>query len=261
MRKVKRLISYYFDNLPILFFVKNWWVVILGYLGLIDLSPGVFLYLKSGIKFLIVHHLDALVLREIMWDNEYRFLQKKSPMTVIDIGANIGTFSIFAANLNKNNKIYSFEPSPATFSQLRKNLCLNDIDNVTTINAAIFSKRGKLKLYENGMSGQRSLYSVGKSKRYTEVETASLESQIKKFSIQKIDFLKIDREGSEYEILGALKRTTFKMIETIAMEYHELNKNQKREILIDISKRNNFAIEVKPHHIESNTGYIWATKN
>lgn len=260
IKKIKRLLRYYIENLPVILLVSNWWVVLLGYLNLLKLSDGIFLYLRNGMKFLIVHHLDALVLREIIWSNEYKFAQTKDSMTIVDIGANIGTFSIYCNSISNKNRIIALEPSPATFKQLKKNLCVNDVENVEAHQVAIFSKPGILKLYDNVMSGQRSLFSSKNNRHYTEVTTTTLERIMRKHKIKKIDFLKMDCEGSEYEILSSLKSSTYRKIDSIALEYHELKRGQNKIILVDILEKNGFKVEIKPHTIEKNIGYIWASK-
>lgn len=260
MNKVLRIYKYFLQTFSIIFLAKNWWIVYAGYFHLIDLSQGYILKLRNGLQFKILHHLDALVLNEIIWGNDYRFKPDASPMTIVDVGANIGAFSIYAANLSPESIVYSFEPSPETFKQLLQNIKLNKIKNIVPVNKAVFSKDTTLKLYENGMSGQKSVYQAKKNTEYEKISAVSLDSFIKKNKIKKIDFLKLDCEGSEYEILGHLSKQTFSIIDRIALEYHELNKSQHRSSLKKVLENNQFKVEVHKHNIEPNIGYMWARR-
>src|SRR3990167_2652221 len=82
--------------------------------------------------------------------------------TVIDIGAHIGSFSIFAARDAQGGKGYSFEPDPANFAQLTKNINANRAENVTASKRAVYTTSGEAYLSQNILnSAERSLYQKG----------------------------------------------------------------------------------------------------
>ncbi|MFH0936553.1 MAG: FkbM family methyltransferase [Candidatus Woesearchaeota archaeon] len=118
-------------------------------------------------------------------------------MTVIDIGAHIGYYTLIAAKLiGKKGKVYSFEPNPDNFALLKKNIEENGYKNVTLINKAISNKKGFLKLFINPeSSGGASIYEKENAKYYTNIIATTLDESLK--NIKKIDIIKMDIEGAE----------------------------------------------------------------
>lgn len=141
---------------------------------------------------------------------------------VIDIGANIGVFSILAATLGAV-WIYSYEPSPDEFRWFNYNVNLNDLDDIIkTFNLAVGARKGKAELsIDMNNPGGHHLRRVDElPKRSLSVECVTLKDIFKTNRIEKCDFLKMDCEGSEYDILlssdECLGRTG-----KISLEYHD----------------------------------------
>lgn len=144
---------------------------------------------------------------------------------VVDIGANIGVFSIYAAR--KVGKVLSFEPCLENFEDLKENIELNNAKNIFLYNKGIYSKKGKLKLY---LTEEMTGHSINKQDSFSgeieDIEVITLSDIFKDYDIEKIDFLKIDCEGSEYEVLLTTPKKCFERINRIAMELHlSLNYN------------------------------------
>ena len=139
--------------------------------------------------------------------------------TVIDIGAHIGSFSIFAARDAQGGKVYSFEPDPANFAQLTKNINANRAVNVTASQRAVYATSGEAYLSQNILnSAERSLYQKG-GKR-VRVPTTTLLDIFSEYNIATCNLLKLDCEGAEYDILFGAPRELFGRIEKIVMECH-----------------------------------------
>jgi len=122
---------------------------------------------------------------------------------VFDIGANIGLYSLVASRAIKNEgKVYSFEPDPISFSNLQHNIEGNSIQNVILINKAVSSKNGLAKLSSSYSETMRTLNYLTttpeNSKKTIDIETISLDDFFKTRS-QKVDVIKIDVEGWEFE--------------------------------------------------------------
>jgi FkbM family methyltransferase len=145
---------------------------------------------------------------------------------VIDIGANVGLFSVLAANLAHKGRVYSFEPVRENFERLNSNIKLNDIRNITTENKGVSDKKKKATIHLIEHSGGHSL-SLNKIKLLQEktsatqkIECISLKDVFDKYKIKRCNFLKLDCEGEEYKILTALPPTYFERIDKIALEFH-----------------------------------------
>src|SRR5206468_5436914 len=77
---------------------------------------------------------DLTTLFEVFIDEDYKFNFKNSYINILDIGANVGYFSLYAAKKFPKAMIFAFEPFPDTFQRLNEHIKLNSIDNVKTFN-------------------------------------------------------------------------------------------------------------------------------
>jgi FkbM family methyltransferase len=138
---------------------------------------------------------------------------------VVDIGANIGTFSLYAAKLCGAERVLSFEPFPDNYGLLCKNVEQNQLGNVTCVNQAVAGKGGRrIMALDPADPGSHSLIK-GAFDRTVEVECCTLGDVFEKFALTRIDYLKMDCEGAEYEILeGSTSRLP--QISRISMETH-----------------------------------------
>lgn len=144
---------------------------------------------------------------------------------VIDAGANIGLTSIYASKLTgSKGVVYGFEPLNSTFDILRKNIRINRIKNIVPIQIALSNYNGKGKIYSNihVNRGAASLNSNKVKQPPIEIDVKTLNSWVKENNILKIDFIKIDVEGSELELLkGASELFQDSPKPTICLEYSE----------------------------------------
>lgn len=115
---------------------------------------------------------------------------------IIDIGASIGEFSIFFSKKNDESKILSVEASKSIFSVLCRNISLNKISNIMTLNKVVCEEsRLKFKILDKGdQSYPERIYANDQEKEF--IESISLDDLIKDYNIDKIDLLKIDIEQS-----------------------------------------------------------------
>jgi FkbM family methyltransferase len=176
---------------------------------------------------------DASVVRDIFHNRHYAaafpFNQK---VTILDIGAHKGYFSIFASkNTDNESRIIAFEPDKANYSQLVENLEMNGINNVTAINAGVGAKTGTSTFF-SGMDANSSLFEgydkISKKNKYikTGIQVFSLDDVLKDNAIEAVDFLKMDCEGAEYPFIFNADDESLRRISTIALEYHDLKKQE-----------------------------------
>ncbi len=127
---------------------------------------------------------------------------------VIDVGANIGYYSILASQLTgSSGSVYAFEPDPQHFAKLVDHLDMNKCGNVTAENQGLSDKTETLSLYlseEN--SSDHSTYPVA-GRRSTEVPVVSLDDYCHDNDLGRIDFIKIDVQGFEPVVLRGMSET------------------------------------------------------
>jgi FkbM family methyltransferase len=148
---------------------------------------------------------------------------------VVDIGANIGTFSLYAAKVCGASRVVCFEPFPETFRILSKNVEQNQLHAITCVNQAVAGRSGlRTLMLDSKDPGSHSLV-IGSSKRTVEISCCTLEDIFQRFSLLKIDYLKMDCEGAEYEILeNATSR--LQQIGRISMETHTTPNRTERDL-------------------------------
>lgn len=258
---IVRMFLYLIASARMISIIKNWYDVPLAVFGLRNFRKGHLLHLRNGTHFEVFHFMEALTINEIFGENDYRLKEGRSTHTIIDIGANIGTFSIFAALKNPGAKVIAYEPSKKTFHQFCENISLNKLEeNIFPKKQAIGGKNGKLKLYDSGISGQKSIYRTRGEGKYESVEVITLKDVFSKNRINVCDFMKIDCEGAEYDILMNTPKDLFKKIRKISLEFHEIKPDQDHSHLTAFLKGVGYKVSCNYHNIENNIGYIWATR-
>lgn len=138
--------------------------------------------------------------------DEIALLKKilKPGMVFVDIGANIGYFSLIASKLiGETGKVFSFEPDPDNFFLLEKNIKANNYKNIIAVKKAVADKIGKAKLYldKENLCGHSLVSKEGN--KFVETETITLDEFFR--NNKKIDVIKIDVEGFEPVALEGMK--------------------------------------------------------
>lgn len=120
---------------------------------------------------------------------------------VVDIGAAFGFYTILSSKrIGLNGKVVAIEAQPNSFEMLNQNIKLNGLANVITFGYAVYSKKARLKLYNNYSLMQKR---AGKDlQEYIEVNAYTLDYLLFELvKITKVNWIKIDVEGAEYEVL------------------------------------------------------------
>lgn len=155
--------------------------------------------------------------------------------TVIDIGANFGSFCVVAAQrVGAEGRVVAFEPNPAIFERLVRNIKNNGLSHITAHNEAVSGTEGEIELFVH----QRSAFStvVGSVDRRSNTHARSVMIRCRAIaSILEslpggIDLLKIDCEGSEYDIIASLSAADAARIRQISMEVHTVEGRDEAEI-------------------------------
>jgi FkbM family methyltransferase len=173
---------------------------------------------------------------------------------VVDIGAHMGRYTIPSAkSVGLSGKVIAVEAHPYNFGILQHNLKLNKLTNVSALNSAVYSKKANLKLYlpdeDLGYTMHHSVmtnylstkYNNEIERKYIEVEAETLDNLLKSSGITTVNWIKIDVEGAEYEVLKGAREilSTNKPI-SILVEVHG---KETYGPTIELLRSNNFNIE------------------
>lgn len=188
----------------------------------------------------------AYQVKEIFQDEHYKFKSSTEEPIIIDCGANIGLSILFFKKLYPNSKVYAFEADPKIFGYLKQNLESNSIKDVNIFNKAVWKSNGKILFASEGADGG-SIYQDFDKKFY--VDSVRLKDFISQFEI--IDFLKMDIEGAEFDVIMDLNESLSKKIKYLCFEYHSfINREQKLGELLEILRKNQFRYYIKTLNLD-----------
>ena len=139
----------------------------------------------------------------------------------LDIGANIGYFSLLAASKDPTCKVIAFEPAKDIFGKLKENITINHFKNIITVNTAVGEKSEEKVLFLSrsdnlGMSSFRQPENF--SGETEKVKVVSIDDWIKIAGLHKIDLIKIDVEGSEMTVLKGMMEVLGRCKPSLVME-------------------------------------------
>jgi len=183
-------------------------------------------------------------------ETEFVKQEVKKGDVVVDIGANIGYYSLILAKIVCNTgKVFAFEPAPDNYSILKKNVEINNYKNVVLENFAISDTNGEIELYlsEESMGWHRIYPSKYCGENHIKVKTITLDDYFRNNSFKdKISFIKMDVEGAELGILKGMtsiltnnKKLTL-LLEFVPKYIRESGSNPQE--LLDILQKHKFEI-------------------
>ena len=171
---------------------------------------------------------------EVLWKGNFESIERdfvaaylRPGMRVINIGANVGLYTVMASVLVKpGGEVHAFEPSAASYSRLMKNLALNGCSNVTTIRAALSNLRGKLLLRADpshptldGHCFVEEVSDSGEQLLSDElVEARTLDDYMSEQASRDIDLIVMDVEGAELAVLQGGVETLTRSHPTMLLE-------------------------------------------
>ena len=201
--------------------------------------------------------------KECFFDETYfkglpKHIKPSEFQTVIDVGANVGYFSLAALSRNPLAKVFSFEPMPNNFDLLSAYKSESEYSQWTIKNMAISGEAGQLELHYNANEHFTTSASIGESDLEPDVahvEAVTLEQALESENLDYVDFLKLDCEGSEYPIIYQSRKETLGKIGCISIETHKLDQDHyNRDDLASYLRKQGF-------HLRMDKDQIWAWRS
>jgi FkbM family methyltransferase len=193
------------------------------------------------------HYWLVEMFEEIFLRGQYAFESPKERPLIVDVGSNIGLSILFFKRLFPAAAIVGFEPDPAAFRLLRRNVDENRLRDVRLLNAAVYDGASSVQLYEDPATPGSPQHStrpgrVGGTSR--EVPATRLSEHL----TEPVDYLKLDVEGAERVVVEELERSgKLGLVERMAIEYHhhvEAGEDRLGDLLATL-ERNGFGYQLE----------------
>ncbi|HEY5087577.1 MAG TPA: FkbM family methyltransferase [Gemmatimonadaceae bacterium] len=200
----------------------NWATLVPGYLGVANLAYPRTFRTRDGRSLVLENFHDLITAWIIFFRTEYRV--EASAKVIVDAGANIGAFSLYAAGRAPAARIIALEPFPSTSSRLRSTIESNGLSSRVVQRAwALTAADGSRWMPFSDLPSQsRNILSdaSGDDSAGVTVESVCLGTLFERERIARIDLLKMDIEGAEHEVLLGTPHNILSRIGTLALEYH-----------------------------------------
>ena len=197
-----------------------------------DLTKCMYYNEKLKVYMCFIDRSSAETLLDNYESEVFSFFIPRPNDVVIDVGANIGYFTIYASRkVGKDGLVIALEPMDEAYNCLMKNIRLNRLNNVKPFKLALWSSETTLRLYRTkgyftsaiskvdvfkNLIQQKKLELI---KEY-EIKAIKLDDLIKNINLSKVDWIKIDVDGSEYEVILGSMNTLKRFKPKLIIEIH-----------------------------------------
>jgi FkbM family methyltransferase len=184
--------------------------------------------------------------------------------TVIDIGAHIGRYTITSSKqVGSTGKVVAIEADPDNFQLLKRNIALNNLTNVLPLHYAVFSTRTRMKLYEQSASAKYNsiMLTRARTMNYVEVNADTLDSILEQNGINQVNWIKIDVEGAEFEVLKGSTKTLSSNYISLLVEIHNIDDPSHYDNILDFLKYHNYEITFENRYGSGESHVIFRKNN
>jgi FkbM family methyltransferase len=249
---------------------KNWPIVLMRCFSSYIVGPrrDLVVRTKAGLTFRCPNEpRDRAPIFEVLMDDAYRLgelaeLDACVPLTILDVGAQIGVFALEVARRFPTCRVVCYEPNPRVAPFLRRNIRDNNMsDQISVEQLAVGATSARAQLYDTGCSStilQNLRPQTATS--VTEVNVVALEEVMSRLG-GHADLVKLDCEGSEYSIVLETPEATWHGVEMVLLEYEEPVDGQSWSVLR--KRLESLGFEVRwhePRPTESNLGMAYLVR-
>jgi len=256
------------------YYLHSFWIAIIGFENPLPIvwiiirrrstKPFTVRLRRSGYSFRVRSAMDIWSIKETFLNRFYERHGFKIHVgwTVIDVGAGVGDFTLFVAQVNET-RILAFEPHPESFVLLSDNLRLNGISNVEAYSETVSSEEG---IHHLGITDGEPLKTRSHREPFAndanqiQVRSRSFSEIFNSHQLESCDLLKMDCEGCEYDILMYSDVETLLKIKRIVLEYHDNLTPHRHEELQDFLIGQGFRVHVFDNPVHKNLGFMRAER-
>ena len=263
------------DMIRIILTMKDWHVVVLDRLGLNRRNDPIgsakldIVRFRDGLAFETrPNTTDSMMLAKIVSNRRFNppgFELRKGDI-VFDVGAHIGSFTVWAAKQIGDGKVYAFEPDSRNRELASRNVLRNKVDNAKVYGDAISGENQQLEIWRHPTDpaahsayGSASVdeHDAGSPMR---AQAFTIEHLMDKLGIRRLSFLKMNCEGLEFDIITTMRPETLARIDKMAMQFHEKLTGRKAEEITDHLERNGFVVSRQWNNKREGRGIIYAKR-
>lgn len=210
--------------------------------------------------------MDIWIVKETCLDRQYQraSVEIEDGWNVIDIGAGLGDFAICVARECPNSTIHAYEPLPESFELLEANLSLNQVQNVMPYPKAVGKTNEVMELHlisTEAVQQSTAADGSGVAQQSILVPGISLDQAVENLRNSRCDYLKMDCEGAEFEILFNASAATLARIARICLEYHDGVTEYTHVDLRDFLLEKGFCVTLTSNPVHANLGVLYAKNN
>ena len=242
-----------FSNWPRFLFFKIW-----GGKTEFNFKTRSGMELKIPIQFLVTF-------KEVFLDDVYfqglpkdKLIRRK--ISVIDVGANVGLFGLRVFSKYPHAQVFSFEPMPFNYRMLKDHKAEYPAYGWRVVQKALAGHHNGLKLYSTTLDEFTTIAGVFETEdkgQQINVPTITLAEVMEAHSLERLDLLKLDCEGSEYDILYSTPRKILDKINLMCLETHPgKEENENHHSMVNFVS--NLGMCFREQTNRDRTGYIWA---
>lgn len=265
--KIFRIANYYLQSIFKLGFgIKNWPTIFSLFLRSDQVGRHLLRLRRPHVTLWVRGAMDVWAVKETFLDAFYtRYgVPVEDGWTVIDIGAGVGDFSILAAYGHPNAQVYALEPYPGSYDLLVENIALNTLPQVHAFPLAVWSRSGRL-LLDLTRGEPLQIVSIEEERKeenvaHFTVGALTLENLLADQGIERVDLLKLDCEGAEYEILMAAPSKVLARVQRIILETHDLDDQRNHNHLIQFLESAGYRVNWYKNQVHADLGYLFATR-
>jgi FkbM family methyltransferase len=264
MRWLRKYGYYLFSIWELLTGIENPWLILKIFAGRAGTVVKTIRLRRTKLSFNVRGAMDVWSIKETFIDRFYeRYGFTLQPgWTVLDVGAALGEFSLFAAHTVPGCHIFAFEPFPESVALLQENLRLNGTLGVQIFPEAIAAQSGILGL--DLTSGEplqfQSRLEASDGHKHISVNAASFSGLFERLCVADFDLVKMDCEGAEYDILFNTPTASLQHIQRLVMEYHDHVTPYTHNDLVRFLGEQGFMVETFRNPVHAYLGYLRASR-
>lgn len=258
---IRRLLYYFRSLFTLLLGVRNPGAL----LALARGKGPVVLRLADGSRYHVRTLMDAWIVKETALDRDYERhgAALQDGWTIVDVGAASGDFTVFAARRAPSGRVIAFEPAPDSVETMRKNVAENGLRNVEIRPVAVGARAGEVTLDVSGgvavqyrTAGAREV-GAGRAAAGGRFAVPCVPLGEVLPNLLTVDFLKIDVEGAEYEMLFGLDDASLGRVRRVCMEYHEGVTEWGHADLERFFRSKGWTVRVSPSPVRPELGFLY----